>query len=420
MRVLVVGGGGREHALCWKIRQSRLCSALYCAPGNAGIAAVAELVPIAAEAIDKIVEWTVGNAIDLIVVGPDDPLAAGLVDALAAHGRRAFGPTRLAAELESSKSWAKRFCRANDIPTARFEVFDRADDAHGYVDREPPGLAVKADGLARGKGVYVCPTRDEAHAAIEALMCQAVVGGAGARVVIEELLRGREVSASAICDGSTYRMLPFARDHKRALDGDRGPNTGGMGAISPPTWATDALMREVEMRVVGPAMRGMRQAGRRFVGFLYPGLMVTEDGVKVIEFNARLGDPEAQVLLPRLEHDLLELLDLAVDGRLAEAPAPLPISDDAACCVVLASGGYPGAVRTGEPIDGLDRLDPGTLAFHAGTTRLDGRLVTSGGRVLGITAVGSTLAEARAHAYANVDRIRFAGMHARRDIGALA
>jgi phosphoribosylamine--glycine ligase len=405
MRVLVVGGGGREHALCWKIKQSPRCEALYCAPGNGGIGEIAEIVRS-----DDVPGWAAENRIDLAVIGPDNPLAEGIVDELTERGVRAFGPTRAAAQIEWSKGWAKQLCRDWDIPTTAFATFDRADDARAYVDQQPEGVVVKADGLALGKGVTVCRTRAEAHAALDALE--------GGPCVIEELVVGREISVMAVCDGTTYRMLPFSCDHKAIFDGNKGPNTGGMGTYSPPTWLTPQLARELELRVVAQVMRAMRRLGRPFVGFLYPGVFVTESGIKVFEFNARMGDPEAQVLLPRLDVDLLDLLDRATDGRLSETPVELPLAAGASCCVVAASPGYPGSYPTGLPIEGLDRVDPDVLVFQAGTKRTGDGLVTAGGRVLGVTAVGDTVAEARAKAYANVERVRFEGIHYRRDIAA--
>ena len=405
MRVLVVGGGGREHAFCWKLRQSPRCEALYCSPGNGGIGEIAELVPG-----EGIVDWAAANRIDLAVIGPDNPLAEGIVDELTARGVRAFGPTRAAAQIEWSKAWAKQLCRDWDIPTTAFATFDDAADAHGYVDEQPDGVVVKADGLALGKGVTVCRTRAEAHAALHLLE--------GEPCVVEELVVGREVSAMAVCDGTSYRLLPFSCDHKAIFDGNRGPNTGGMGTYTPPLWLTPELAREIELRVVAPAVRAMAQIGRPFVGFLYPGIFVTDQGIKVFEFNSRLGDPEAQVLLPRLGVDLLDLLARAADGRLSDTPIDLPLTAGASCCVVASSPGYPGSYRSGLPIEGLDRLDPDVMVFHAGTKRVDGQLVTAGGRVLGVTALGESVAEARAKAYANVERVRFEGMHFRRDIAA--
>jgi phosphoribosylamine--glycine ligase len=417
VRVLVVGGGGREHALCWKFRQSPLCEALYCAPGNGGIGTIAEIVPIAAKEHQQLAEWALGHQVDLTVVGPDGPLADGIVDHFEGRGLRIFGPTRAAAQIEWSKSWAKEFCLAHAIPIGQFTTFGDAEAAHRHVDQAPSGVAVKADGLALGKGVVICQTRAEAHAAIDAMMRERTVGSAGERLVIEELLVGREVSAFAICDGATYRMLPFACDHKAIFDGDRGPNTGGMGAYSPVPWLSSEQVREIELRVIAPAVRGLARAGRPFVGYLFAGLIVTAAGIRVIEFNARFGDPEAQAIFPRLGFDLLALIDQARAGNLAAAPVDLPINAGAACCVVAASGGYPGAFQAGFAIEGLDLVGPDTIVFHAGTRRDGDRYLSAGGRVLGVTGLGADLEAARARAYASVERIRFPAMQYRRDIG---
>ncbi|TAK20185.1 MAG: phosphoribosylamine--glycine ligase [Chloroflexota bacterium] len=416
-RVLVVGGGGREHTLCWKLRQSPRIGALYCAPGNGGIEQVATRIDIGARDTERLADWALENRIDLVVVGPDDPLADGLVNQIIARGVKAFGPTRAAAEIEWSKAWAKRFCIENGIPSTAAADFDGAEAAHNYVDSVEHRVVVKADGLAVGKGVFVCDDRGEAHRAIDAIMVARVFGAAGARVVVEERIVGREVSATAICDGSTYRMLPLACDHKAINDGNRGPNTGGMGTYSPPLFATPELSRAIEMTIIAPAVRGMARAGRPFTGFLYPGIMMTEKGPCVFEFNARLGDPEAQVLLPRLADDLLDILEKAADGRLSETPPALSLSADAACCVIMASRGYPGEYDFGKAISGLDAIAPETIVFHAGTRRVNDRYVTAGGRVLGVTAVGATVAEARTRAYADVARVSFEGAHYRRDIG---
>ena len=414
MHVLVVGSGGREHALCWKLRQSTRVGRLSCAPGNGGIAEVAELVPIPARDKDALAAWALENAVDLTVIGPDDPLADGVVDAFQAARLRVFGPTRAAAEIEWSKVWAKQFFADQRIPTARSRSFDDAAAAHAYVDSQPGELVVKADGLALGKGVFVCADPSEAHTAIDALKDT----DAGRRFVIEERLRGREVSVIAICDGTSYRLLPTSCDHKAAYDGDRGPNTGGMGAYSPAVWLSDAQLREIERQAIAPTVRGLATIGRPFVGFLYCGVMVTSAGVRVIEFNSRLGDPETQAILPRLDADLLDLIELALDGRLGEAPNPLPVRAEASCCVVVASANYPASSPTGLPIAGLDQAD--ALVFHAGTRRAGESYVTDGGRVLGITALGPDLETARGRAYRAVDHIRFDGARSRRDIAANA
>ncbi len=417
LRVLVVGSGGREHALCWKIRQSPRCGVLFAAPGNPGMAALAQIVDIPAREVLRIADWARDHRIDLVVVGPDDPLALGLVDELETRGVRAFGPTRAAAQIEWSKSWARRLCVENDVPVPESESFDDPAAAHRYVDSRGSGVVVKADGLAAGKGVAVCRTRDEAHAAIDRAMCDRAFGAAGAVVVIEELLAGFEVSVSAICDGSTYRMLPYSCDHKALCDGDMGPNTGGMGTHSPPAGLTPASEREIELRVVAPLVRAMARIGRPFRGFLYPGVIVTPSGVTVFEINARLGDPEAQVLLPRLECDLLDLLCAATEGGLARVPPVLPLGAGAACCVVVASAGYPESAQSGVPISGSLTDSASLLHFHAGTRAAGHGLATGGGRVLGITGLGSDLATARDRAYAGVAAVRFAGMQFRTDIG---
>ncbi|MBM4417529.1 MAG: phosphoribosylamine--glycine ligase [Chloroflexi bacterium] len=417
MRVLVVGSGGREHALCWKIRQSPRCGALYAAPGNPGMAPLAEIVDIPAREVGRIADWADERRIDLVVVGPDDPLALGIVDELEARGVRVFGPTRAAAQIEWSKSWARRLCIEADVPVPDSGSFDDQSAAHRYVDSRPPGLVVKADGLAAGKGTTVCRTQMEAHAAIDRAMRGRAFGAAGAVIVIEEMLSGFEVSVSAICDGSTYRMLPYACDHKALCDGDRGPNTGGMGTHSPPAGLAPASEREIELRVVAPLVRAMARIGRPFRGFLYPGVFVTPSGVKVFEINARLGDPEAQVILPRLDGDLLELMGVATDGNLARVSPVLPLSDGAACCVVLASAGYPESAQSGIPISGDLTDRPSLLHFHAGTRAAGDGLATGGGRVLGVTGLGTDLAAARDRAYAGVAAVGFAGMQFRRDIG---
>jgi phosphoribosylamine--glycine ligase len=414
MHVLVVGSGGREHALCWKLRQSPRLTRLSCAPGNGGIGEVAEMVPIPAQDKDALAGWARDNAVDLTVIGPDDPLADGIVDTFVAAGLRVFGPTRAAAEIEWSKVWAKHFFTDHDIPTGRSASFDDPGAAHTYVESQPGAVVVKADGLALGKGVFVCADRADAHAAID----QAAATDAGRRIVVEERLHGREVSVIALCDGTSYRLLPTSCDHKAAYDGDRGPNTGGMGAYSPAVWLSEALLREIEQRAIAPTVRGLAAIGRPFVGFLYCGVMVTPAGIRVLEFNARLGDPETQAILPRLDADLLDLIDLAVDGRLNETPNPLPVRAEASCCVVIASANYPASSPTGLPIAGLEAVDG--LAFHAGTRRESDGYVTAGGRVLGVTALAPDLAAARERAYADVDRIRFDGARCRRDIAANA
>ncbi len=420
MRILVVGGGGREHALVWKLAQSPQAEALFCAPGNAGIAALATCVPIAPGDVDGLVRFAERERIDLTVVGPELPLTLGLVDRFAARGLRAFGPTAAAARLEGSKVFAKELLSRLGVPTAAFAVFDDPDAAARHVRARGAPVVVKADGLASGKGVFVCATVAEALAAIDAVMRRRAFGEAGARIVVEDCLVGEELSFMAITDGTTVLPLAPAQDHKRALDGDRGPNTGGMGAYSPAPVATSALEAAVMREVMEPVVRGLAAEGVRYTGVLYAGLMVHEGRAQVLEFNVRFGDPEAQVLLVRLRADLVELLARACDGRLAGAE--IAWDPRAAVCVVLAAAGYPGAVTGGEVIAGLERLAGWRdgVVFHAGTRLVDGRVVTAGGRVLGVTALGADIGAAVDAAYAAVAEIDWPGMHFRHDIGARA
>jgi phosphoribosylamine--glycine ligase len=418
-RVLVVGGGGREHAICWKLATDRPGIELYAAPGNAGIAELATLVPIEATDVAGIAAWSATERPDLVVVGPDDPLALGIVDALDAARVPAFGPTAAAARIESSKAWAADVLVAAGVPHPRTWTFagpTAADDAILLARDHGGPLVVKADGLARGKGVAVCDTPAEAVAAIERIGRRRELGRAGERLVIQERLEGPELSVFAICDGTSWTLIGSARDHKRLEDGDRGPNTGGMGAFAPVPEATPDLIARVEREIIGPTLAEMARRGSPFRGFLYAGLMLTAAGPQVLEFNARLGDPEAQVILPMLREDLLDAMLGAASGRLA-----IPRSHGAvraAVCVVMASAGYPGEHESGMGIEGLSTLGPDVLTFHAATTRVDGGFATNGGRVLGITGMGATVAEARARAYAGVDRIRFRGAVWRSDIAA--
>ncbi|MEX1254494.1 MAG: phosphoribosylamine--glycine ligase [Dehalococcoidia bacterium] len=416
MNVLVIGSGAREHAIAWKLRQSPRLNDLFCAPGNPGMADVGANLPIADSDFDGIARACKEHRIDLVVVGNEDPLAAGLVDRLAVEGVAAFGPAQAAAEIESSKAFAKELMARHGIPTAPFAVFDDASAARAYVESQPGPFVVKADGLARGKGTIVTHSRDEAIDAIEAIMVRRVFEASGDRVVIEQRMSGPEVSAHAFTDGRTVAHLPFSCDHKPIFDGDEGPNTGGMGAYSPAEWLDEATAQTIRLDVTEAALSALAAEGRAYRGVLYPGIMVTDDGPMVIEFNCRLGDPEAQVLLPRLETDLLDVCWAAINQRLHEVE--LRWSAEACVAVVLASGGYPGEYQTGLPIDGLADLDSDVHVFHAGTRRQDdGTLVTAGGRVLTVSAKGATIEEARTRAYRNVERIRFHGMHYRRDIG---
>ena len=424
MRVLLIGSGGREHAIAWKLRQSPRLSELFVAPGNEGTAQIATNVELrvpsgsAADAdkaayLAAVVRLARERRIDLVFVAPDDPLAWGLVDALEQAGVAAFGPSRGAAQLEASKSWAKGLMLRRGVPHTPTVSFDDVEAARAYVRAAGGEVVVKADGLAVGKGAVVTSTVQEALAAIDDLHA---LGEAGRRLTIEPRVRAREVSAHCFSDGKSIAAMPLSCDHKAVFDGNLGPNTGGMGVYSPPWWASPSLPQEVARRVLEPIVTGMAAEGVPFRGIVYPGIFVTDGGVQVFECNARFGDPEAQALLVRLDSDLLEIAVSCVEGRLSEVP--ITWSDRASVIVVMASGGYPGSYPTGVPIHGLEDVDPDVHVFHAGTRRADnGALVTAGGRVLGVTAVGPTLQAARAKAYDNVARIRFEGAHYRRDIG---
>jgi phosphoribosylamine---glycine ligase len=417
LRVLLVGGGGREHSLAWKLAQSPRLAALYAAPGNPGIARLAECVPVRADDVAAVVDLAERERIDLTVVGPETPLAAGLVDALDARGRPAFGPSRAAAALESSKAFAKALFARHGIPTARFGTFDDPAAARAFVQELGGRAVVKTDGLAAGKGAVLCADATEAAAAIHDMLERRVFGDAGARVVVEEYLEGEEVSVFALTDGRTVCPLASAQDHKAVFDGDRGPNTGGMGAYSPAPVLDVALEEEVVRTVLEPTVRAMAAEGRPYRGVLYAGLMLTVAGPRLLEYNVRFGDPECQVLMPRMTDDLLDLCQAVAEGR--GLPRSVAWRPEAAVCVVLASGGYPGDYRTGIPIDGIERAEAhaGITVFHAGTARRDGRLATAGGRVLGVTALGADIPAAVSAAYSAAEEIRFDGIHYRRDIG---
>ena len=418
MKVLVVGGGGREHALCWAIAASPLLSKLWCAPGNAGIAEVAECVPIGAEDVAALVAFAQEQAVDLVVCGPEAPLTLGLADACAAAGIRCFGPSQAAARLEGSKAFTREVADAAGAPGARWKRFEDPDTAKAHIREQGAPIVVKADGLAAGKGVVVAATVAEAEAAVAEIMESRVHGAAGATVLVEECLVGQEVSFFALCDGTTALPLGAAQDHKRVGDGDTGPNTGGMGAYSPPPVFTDALRDETMNRIVRPVLAEMARRGAPFRGVLFAGLMITADGPRLIEFNVRFGDPECQALMVRLRSDLLPALLAACDGELASFDLrwePLH-----SLVVVMAAKGYPGAYAKGSEIRGIERAAqvPGVQVFHAGTARReDGALVAAGGRVLGIAAAAATLREAQAAAYAAVDAIDWPGGFCRRDIG---
>ena len=416
MNVLVVGGGGREHAIVWALAKSPKVDRLYCAPGNAGIAALAQCVDVKATDVAGMVAWAKENPVDFVVVAPDDPLALGMVDALEEAGIPAFGPRANAAVIEASKSFSKDLMAKYHIPTARYQTFTDLDQALAYIRAQGAPIVVKADGLALGKGVVVAQSVEEAKAAVRSMMEDRKFGAAGARVVIEECMTGPEVTVLAFCDGEHLVPMPSSQDHKRAYDGNQGPNTGGMGAISPsPNYTPEVAARCME-EIFLPTVAALKAEGRPFQGVLYFGLMLTQSGPKVVEYNARFGDPECQAVLSLLESDLLDIMLSCREGTLDRAD--LRWRDAAACCVVLASGGYPGRYQTGLPISGLEEAEQSAAVFHAGTRRLEGgQLVTSGGRVLGVTTVGNTLDEAIEAAYAAAEHISFQDMHLRRDIG---
>lgn len=420
MKVLVVGSGGREHALCWSIAASPLCRKLYCAPGNAGIAAEAECVPIAAENVPALVEFAVKEAIDFVVVGPEAPLCAGLVDRLTEIGIKSFGPSAAAAQLEGSKGFMKDLCAKYEIPTAVYGRFSDAVAAKAYIrDRGAP-IVVKADGLAAGKGVVVAHTIDEALAAVDNALLDGRFGDAGAEVVIEEFLTGEEVSVFAICDGKTAIVLASAQDHKAVFDGDKGPNTGGMGAYSPAPIMDEALAAQVELEFIKPTMAAMAAEGCPYRGVLFAGLMVDENGPKLLEYNVRFGDPECQVLMTRLMSDVLPALIAAADGVLDTFDLRW-YDEEVALTVVMAAEGYPGDYERGTLINGIDAAmadDQNIMIFHAGTERDEtGQLLAAGGRVLNVTARGATVREAQSRAYAAIDRIDWPKGFCRRDIG---
>jgi phosphoribosylamine--glycine ligase len=418
MKVLVIGSGGREHALVWKLRQSPRVTRLLCAPGNAGIGELAELVPLAADDVSRLVRFAQDEAIDLTIPGPELPLTLGIIDELERNGCRGFGPTCAAAQLEGSKAFAKDVMRRCKVPTGFSSTFTDADEAERYIDEVGAPIVVKADGLTGGKGVLVCASNAEARAAVNEIMRGRIFGDAGSRVVIEEFLAGEEVSFMVLTDGTTVLPLASSQDHKRVGDGDTGPNTGGMGAYSPAPVVTAALHEQIMEQVMRPIVRGLAARGIVYRGVLYAGLMITAAGPKVLEFNVRFGDPECQALLPRLRSDLFELLwagteARGLDGRHIEWDAR------AAACVVLAAGGYPGHYENGKEIEGLEELREWRdgIVFHAGTARRDGRVTTNGGRVLGVTALGDDVEAAVREAYRGVGAIRWDGMQYRRDIG---
>lgn len=420
MKILVVGSGGREHALTWKLLSDSCQPELFCAPGNGGTAGIATNVDIAADDIDGLLEWAKANKPDLTVVGPEVPLCAGLVDEMAAAGFRAFGPSRDAARMEGSKAFAKEVMFAAGVPTAESETFTEAEPAMAYLRKLGAPVVIKADGLAAGKGVCVCMSMEDAEKAVNSILVDSVFGAAGNEVLIEEFLEGEEASILALIDGEHIVMLASSQDHKRALDGDAGPNTGGMGAYSPAPVVTDALWPTIREQVFEPTLDELRKRGITYKGVLYAGLMIREGKLKVLEFNCRFGDPETQAVLARLRSDLAPALEACIDGNLSDDLVTW--RDEAAVCVVMAAGGYPGSYEKGKEISGIGDADAlvDTVVFHAGTKAVEGSIVTSGGRVLGVTALGCDISEAVERAYKAIGIIGFEEAHYRSDIAARA
>ncbi|TYQ15936.1 UNVERIFIED_CONTAM: phosphoribosylamine--glycine ligase [Acetivibrio alkalicellulosi] len=418
MKILVVGSGGREHAIVWKIAQSTLVEKIYCAPGNGGISSIAQCVPVKSMDIDGMILFSKENQIDMVVVAPDDPLAAGMVDALESKGIRAFGPSKAAAIIEGSKSFAKELMKKYNIPTANYEVFDDSVKAIQYLkDNKSYPIVVKADGLALGKGVIIAQNFEEAKEAVKSIMDDRAFGEAGSKIIIEEFLVGPEVSVLAFTDGNTVKPMVSSQDHKRALDNDEGLNTGGMGTFSPSRIYTMETEEYCMKNIYIPTIEAMKQEGRKFKGILYFGIIMTKEGPKVLEYNARFGDPEAQVVLPRLQSDILEIFDAIIDEKLDEID--IKWDDNACVCVIMASGGYPQKYSTGFEISGIDEAerDSNIVVFHAGTKKEEDKYFTAGGRVLGVAALESNLDRAIKKAYEGVEKISFKDAHYRRDIG---
>ena len=419
MKVLIVGSGGREHAIAWKVAQSPKVDKIYCAPGNAGISQIAECVPIGAMEFDKLVSFAKEQAIDLTVIGMDDPLVGGVVDVFEQAGLRVFGPRKNAAVLEGSKAFSKNLMKKYNIPTAAYETFTDAEDALQYLKTAKMPIVLKADGLALGKGVLICQTREEAEEGVRTLMLDKKFGSAGDEIVIEEFMTGREVSVLSFVDGNVVKIMSSAQDHKRAKDGDQGLNTGGMGNFSPSPFYTKEVNQFCQTHIYQPTVDAMKAEGRPFKGVIFFGLMLTEDGPKVLEYNARFGDPEAQVVLPRLENDIVDVFEACIDGTLHQMELKFD-NEKATVCVILASDGYPVEYKKGFPIEGLENFEgkDGYYVFHSGTASNDkGQIVTNGGRVLGVTANGATLKEARENAYRATQWVRFENQYMRHDIG---
>ncbi|SFA72768.1 phosphoribosylamine--glycine ligase [Acetitomaculum ruminis DSM 5522] len=417
MKVLIVGSGGREHAIAWKVSKSPKVEKIYCAPGNAGISQIAELVPITAMEFDKLTEFAKKEKIDLTIVGMDDPLVGGIVDAFEKEGLRVFGPRKNAAILEGSKAFSKDLMKKYNIPTAAYETFNDANKALEYLENASFPIVLKADGLALGKGVLICNSLEEAKAGVKEIMLDKKFGSAGNEMVIEEFMTGREVSVLSYVDGKTIKTMTSAQDHKRAKDGDQGLNTGGMGTFSPSPFYTKEVDEFCKANIYQKTVDAMAQEGREFKGIIFFGLMLTQSGPKVLEYNARFGDPEAQVVIPRMKNDIIDVIEACIDGKLDEID--LQFEDNAAVCVVLASDGYPVKYEKGFPIEGLEKFDDkeGYYVFHAGTALKNGKIVTNGGRVLGVTAKGNDLKEARANAYEATKWINFQNKYMRNDIG---
>ena len=418
MKVLVIGGGGREHAICWKLSKSPKVDELYCAPGNAGIAEVAKCVDIGVMDFEKMADFAKKEAFDLVVVGPDDPLAGGIVDVLEEKGLRVFGPRKNAAILEGSKAFSKDLMKKYGIPTAAYETFDTPEAALNYLETAPVPIVLKADGLALGKGVLICTTREEAIEGVKTLMLDKQFGHAGDRIVVEQFMTGREVSVLSFVDGKTIKIMTSAQDHKRAKDGDQGLNTGGMGTFSPSPFYTPEVDEFCKKHIYQATVDAMKAEGREFKGIIFFGLMLTADGPKVLEYNARFGDPETQVVLPRMKNDIVDVFEACIDGTLDQID--LQFEDNAAVCVVLASDGYPEHYEKGKKITGLENFKDkdGYYVFHAGSKfDAEGNILTNGGRVLGVTATGKDLKEARANAYKATEWIHFENKYMRHDIG---
>ncbi|MES3031945.1 MAG: phosphoribosylamine--glycine ligase [Patescibacteria group bacterium] len=419
-KILIIGSGGREHAIGWKVSQSDRVGEIFFASGNAGTASLGKNLDISATDIPKLIEFAKKEKIDLTLALPDDPLALGIVDAFKAENLRIWGPTKAASELEWSKAYAKDFMKRQGIPTAKYQVFTDYEQAKIYVDKGSLPVVIKASGLALGKGVTVAQTKEEAVKTLEQILINKIFGNAGNEVVIEEYLEGTEISIHAISDGTSWQIFPASQDHKRIFDGNVGPNTGGMGTIAPLPFVDSTVLARIEKEIIGPAILGMKKEGRPFVGILYPGIMLTKDGPKVFEFNARFGDPETQTYMRLLDTDLLDIVDASIDGRIADLKIKWK-ENTYACNIAIASGGYPGSYQKGKMISGMEeaQAQPDIIVFHAGTkiARQDLAIITNGGRVLGISATGNTLEETIQKAYKAIEKISFEGMQYRKDIG---